>query len=134
MFNSEKRRKKTLEEFTEDDYAAAASELEKDLKALGRSSGIVATEYREAFLETTEKIGDERLTQHVRDHTIPGRWIDPDYIAIIEKVQPGSTELAIALMEHRQKVRRREESKALYSPRNIGRALLKGFGSVQFPN
>lgn len=134
MFHSEKRRKKTLEEFTEEDYTRVASELEKDLKALGRISHVVATEYREAFLETTEQIGDERLTQHMRDHTIPGRWIDPDYLAIIEKVQPGSTESATALMEHKQKLRRREESKALYSPRNIGRALLKGFGSIQFPN
>lgn len=134
MFNSEKRRKKTLEEFTEDDYAVLASQLENDLKALGRASHIVATEYREAFLETTEQIGDERLTQHMRDHTIPGRWVDPDYLAIIEKVQPGSTESAITLMHHKQKVRRREESKVLYSPRSIGRALLKGFGSINFPN
>jgi hypothetical protein len=88
--------------------------------------------FNEALVELTDTVGEPRLTEHMHEQIEPGILAHPDLLGILKTIDPKLMPQLIPRFEAIAAADMAAERKAvrrpLYTARNIGRSLLRGFG------
>lgn len=130
---------KNFEEYTpEKPVTPTARVIDTVNKVESRLFAAVVTvnnRFNSALIETTETLGEPRLTEYMQSQIEPGVLPNSDYLAILEKIQPGAAEQVFSRAEAINDASIEAERRAALSPRQLGKHLLKGMASISiFPS
>jgi hypothetical protein len=88
--------------------------------------------FNEALIEVTDTVGEPRLTEHMHEQMEPGVLAHPDLLGILKSIDPELIPQIIPRFEAIAATDMAAERKAvrhpLYTAKNIGKSLLRGFG------